>query len=318
MIDLKLIDTIQTFCIGIFVLVLIIFFYFLFNKYFVKERFDEQRFLTWINDDILKGESTTGYISLAVILIYFLGIISSDLTERMTDSNNDKERSGILKELHKVSFMPSVGEMRRLSLIGSDDSLTTLGTSVFRSLPLVKGANEINESHFFLAEGDSSLAEEDMNSLVKKYLKDKKFDRFISLLYYASKNWVFSKDHEPLQELKSIQNRVDLSRSIVLITAVAVQLLLLFYIVYFILNTRKITGYFKKNDTVCGSKFKSAGILFFNSLLIFLVIAILCRECFKTCLLSYNKRAYGYYVSHLTEKQTSSDIQILTVKGNSK
>jgi hypothetical protein len=50
--------------------------------------------------------------------------------------------------------------------------------------------------------------------------------------YYTAKNWCYSLEHEPLNELKQIQNRIDLSRSMLLLTFLAMQLLLLLLSAY--------------------------------------------------------------------------------------
>ena len=313
--EIKLLDILQTLCIGVYSLTLIVFFYFLYNKCFVHKKFNEKEFFDWLKDDVLKGDFKTGYLSLAVLLVYFLGILASDLTERMTDSNNNKERSVVLQELNTISFMPNVGHIRKLTLVDSEDSLTTLGNSVFNSYPLVLEANQINKSSFFLNKKDTSLLSENQDSLVKRYLKDTRFDRFISLLYYSSKNWCYSKEHEPLQELKSIQNRIDLSRSIVLLTAVAFQLLILFYLVFFLVNVKSVLQLSAKrgkeltaSEQQFKSLFKNVNALTAKSLLAFLLTAILCRECFQICLMSYNKRAYGYYVSHVSKQTKDSTL----------
>ncbi len=306
--DIKLFDILQTLCIGVFCLALIIFFYFFYNKCFIKKKFNEKNFFVWLKDDVLKGKiQESGYLSLAVIMVYFLGIIASDLTERMTDSNNNKERSLALKELNYISVMPTVGKIRKLALIDSDDSLTTLGNSVFGSYPLIKEANRINKTFYFLREADTSLINEKSDSLARVYIKDSKFDRFISLLYYTSKNWCYSKDHEPLSELKSIQNRVDLSRSIVLLTTTALQLLILFYLFYIFLNLKSIYQWIIEPKNNLSHLPRSISSLFIKFLVIFFIITVLCRECFQICLLSYNKRAFGYYVSHLAKYEVDSE-----------
>lgn len=303
--EIKVLDILQTLCIGAFSVTLIIFFYFLFNKCFVKKKFDQQKFFSWISDDVLKGENLkTGYLSLALILVYFLGNLASDLTERMTDSNNNKERSAVLKELNWLAVMPSVGEIRKLALIDSEDSLTTLGNSVFSSYILLEEANKFNGSRFFLNTGDTSLLPGNKDSLIQTYMKDPKFDRFIALLFYTSKNWCYSKEHEPLRELKSIQNRIDLSRSTVLISSVALQLIVLLYVIFFFYNIHYFIRKRKSEDDEYRSLFKNVSYLILRSAIIFLVIGILCRECFQITLLSYNKRAYGYYTSYLAQPET--------------
>lgn len=311
MFDIKLIDILQTICIGVFFLTLILLFYFLYKKFFVKDTFDETKFFTWLKDDLLKGNKETGYLLIATVIIYVLGSIASDLTERMTDSSNNKERNVILKELNYVSFMPSVSDIRKVTLIDNDDSLTTLGHSVFGNLELVRDANNINKTRFFLNEKDS-IAKDSLDALARIYLlpdNRKKFDKFISLIYYTAKNWCFSKDHEPLTELKSIQIRIDLNRSIVLLVCVALQLIVLYYLIFVIRNFKKI---FIKTPNDWKDIPKSVTEITLKSILVFFILGVLCRECFHICSLSYYKRAYGYYVSYLASKPESKTVVIPT------
>ncbi|MFT3909814.1 MAG: hypothetical protein QM737_10345 [Ferruginibacter sp.] len=307
MIDLKLFDIFATICVGFFTIILIIFFYFMFNKLFVRDRFNEKEFTKWLFENLLsKDIKGTGYVLLGSIFIYFFGIMAGDLTDRMTDSNNFKEKNYVLKELHWFSKIPNVGRLRKQSLIDSDEDLTTLGTSVFHSSSLVKKANNIMNTHFFLDSSYTSLVPtKQMQDSVKKYVvkpdenKDSDFDKFISLLFYASKNWCYSKEHEPLNELKSIQNRIDLSRSIVLLTAVAIQLMLLFMLVFFIFFIKRI--FREDKDDSEKIYLRTIRNIFYRATLLLIVILFLSKECYKICQLSYNKRAFGYYVSYLEE-----------------
>ena len=82
------------------------------------------------------------------------------------------------------------------------------------------------------------------------------------------------------------------------------------------MNTQNIFRHLKKRNQVFASKFNSVSLLALKSLLVFFLIAVLCRECFKICLLSYNKRAYGYYVSHLAKKEVKEESEVMKFQKN--
>jgi hypothetical protein len=301
MIDIKIVDILQTICIGLFAITIALFFYFYLSKLFVKNKFDEEQFFKWIKELLTGNVQETGYLLLTIVLVYFLGVVAGDLTERMTDSNNDAERPWYLTKLNGLSKMPQIGHIRRLSLIDSNNELTNLGKSVFRSVELVREANQSNNTTYFM---DSSLKQvypDSTTMQAKKYITaDSNFDGFITDLFYSCKNWCYSIDHEAKNELKSLQVRIDLNRSIALLSVIGLIFLIATLIVYFIVHIvyikTPLKKYFKNdfNNFPLDAK-RHTAIAF----ILLLGSFVLTKECYRINLFSFNKRAYGYYVSHL-------------------
>jgi hypothetical protein len=311
MIELKIPEMIQTICIGVFTTILFLYFYFLYCKMFKKNKFNEEEFNKWIKTEILdKNFKETGYFLISLVFVYLFGIVAGSLTDRMTDSNNPNERNCILKELNYVSCMPSIGEIRKLVLIDSEGFLTTLGNSVFKTQKLVKEANEFNGTNFFLNETKDSMSSLSTQQLVQKYLKDDKlnekcnlnpssFEKFIDLLYYTSKNWCYTKEQEALNELTSIQISIDLTRSMVLLAAISIQLILLLYLLFIAINYKDVFSAIKVKEFK--EHLNSINQTVFKSLFVLVFTVLLCKESFKINLMNYNKRAFGYYVTYLAK-----------------
>jgi amino acid transporter len=117
------------------------------------------------------------------------------------------------------------------------------------------------------------------------------FTRFVLQIYYVSKNWVYSKDGEPLHELKDLQIGIDMSRSLVLICVMG-EIVILGMWVFFLL----FYAYLKW--------FKESSIRFhwLNIHAVTVVVVLLIsRACYHIEQRNYLKRSYGYYVSHVNQ-----------------
>jgi hypothetical protein len=308
MFDLKLTDVFSTLCIGILTLSLITYFYFIVNKFFVKGKFDGDIFIQWIKD-ILKGSyKESGYLVLALVVVYCLGVVAGDLTGRMTDSDSS-HKSWLLRKLKVVSKMPSQENNRIETIVeaGNGWKLSGLGGSVLRSPSIVKNANLISGTSFL--QDSTCTFNENWDILRLQLVADslsetgvrRNFAIFLQQIYYTGKNWCFSKDHEPLNELKAIQNRIDLSRSMVLLMTLSIGVLLLvvilnlFYVVIIQQVKEQKTWKFWQNG-----KFQNKfNLLQSGAFVIFIVIFLVSKECYQINQDSYNKRAYGYYVSEV-------------------
>jgi hypothetical protein len=313
MIDLKLTDFFSTLCIGILSLSLITYFYFLINKFFVKDKFDEDKFSGWIKEILKDNYKESGYMVIGLVLVYCLGIISGDLTGRMTDSDSS-HKGWMLKILKKASDMQSQESARRDALVNpaNDWNLTSLGQAVLRSSPIVKNANHIAGTTYFsdttcsFTENWNKIHTELQGGNIDSVRSRLAFSKFLQQIYYTGKNWTFAKNDEPLNELKGIQNRIDLSRSIVLLVTLA------FFFLLFIVIVNLLVAVIIAFSTKDVSKFKNWSTLFQPlALVILFVLGYLSRDCYNINEDNYNKRAYGYYVSDINRLEYLKDLKVL-------
>jgi hypothetical protein len=255
MFDIKILDIFSTFCVGLLTLTLSVLIYFLFVKLFVKDRLDDDIFLKYARDLFAKNYGETWYAIFITVLIYSVGMIAGDLTDRMTDTDDSKK--GALAILRYITGMESESSMRKEALINPEtDSLTGLGRSIFLTPEVVKAGNMLAGTTFFVwPRPDSSLGKDTGNQTNRERIREKPFNmdsvwtilhselqkdpvtnadftRFVLQIYYVSKNWVYSKDGEPLHELKDLQNRIDMSRSLVLICVVGEIIILVMWILF--------------------------------------------------------------------------------------
>jgi hypothetical protein len=308
MFDLKLTDIFSTLCIGILSVALITYFYFIINKFFVKDKFDNDLFLNWLKSVLSENYKDSGYMILALVAVFCLGNIAGDLTGRMTDSDNS-HKNLILTNLRKTSGMSSQEDNRIAALIDTSNArawrVRSLGKAVLTSPAIVANANRLSETAF-LADTTRKFSE-NWAVLLPQLQKDKKmwnnFKGFLQQIYYTGKNWCFSKEHEPLNELKSIQNRIDLSRSMTLLMTFSLLLLAVIvavnamYVGYLSINNKAWKFWSKENFR------KGFYIIQGRALILFFVIQAISKECYDINQENYNKRAYGYYVSEINKPE---------------
>lgn len=241
---------------------------------------------------------------LALVAVFCLGNIAGDLTGRMTDSDNS-HKNFILHNLKRTSGMSSQDDTRIAALIDTTNGwrVRSLGQAVLRSPSIVANANHISGTNFF---GDTTCTfDENWASLLPQLRHDKmawiRFKGFLQQIYYTGKNWCFSKDHEPLNELKAIQNRIDLSRSMTLLMTFSLLLLAVvvainaLYVGYLSINNKDWKFWSKENFR------KGFYIIQGRALILFFVIQTISKECYDINQDNYNKRAYGYYVSEINK-----------------
>jgi NADH:ubiquinone oxidoreductase subunit K len=143
------------------------------------------------------------------------------------------------------------------------------------------------------------------SELQKDPVTNADFTRFVLQIYYVSKNWVYSKDGEPLHELKDLQNRIDMSRSLVLICVVGEIIILVMWILFLL--------FYAYLRLVKGSSIRFHW-LNINAVTV-IVVLVISRACYHIEERNYLKRAYGYYISHvnqlkLEQKENSSRMNV--------
>lgn len=311
MFDLKITDILSTFCIGILSLSLITYFYFIINKFFVTSKFDQEGFIKWTKEILTNSYDKNGYMTIVLTICFFLGVLAGDLTGRMTDSD-ENPKSFLLKELKYFSRMKSQDSARIEALVKSENwELTGLGKSVLLSEKIVERGNRFAGTTFL--QDTTKLFAKKWHGLQVKLKSNPEirisFSRFLQQIYYAGKNWCYSTDHEPLHELKSIQNRIDLSRSTVLLMSLSIQILAaivginLLYIAVLVLLKEKKPSYIEIRSF--GRPYYLLQVNFF---IFFFALLLIAKECYEINLDSYNKRAYGYYVSDVDRNGNAENI----------
>ena len=305
MFELKLVDIFSTLCVGSVTALLAIYIYFMFSKLFVQNKYDNELFTKWIEGLLKTGVKDSWYAFLAVVLLYFFGIIAGDLTGRMTDS--DDHKASILNLLKYTTRMESEGHLRKEALINihTDSSLTGLGTSIFLNKLIIDEANHNAGTQFFSNHpGNKDSLIKTWNEIKVEIKKDDaRFTGFVFMIYYTAKNWVYSKEHEPLNELKDIQHRIDLSRSIVLILAFALMIILAIAVVYTLSHAFTALG------KLAAPPFR----LLYKGFITGIVLLIICRECYHINEINYLKRAFGYYVSDMQQRKEKIAEQAIVI-----
>ncbi|HRH59072.1 MAG TPA: hypothetical protein PL045_00770 [Chitinophagaceae bacterium] len=318
------------------------------------------------------------YGVLLILLIYSVGILTTSLTDYLSDSNDEKNAfllkplkcitdledeknvmqevlikkvdyskydynslfSAIIKYLDKVSICLSSSDMDKCDR-DSIWSLTSLGKAVFGNAKIDSEANNALKQHnpFFDYTSKKSNVEDDLHEIFEcvkcSYLDDKnykaEFDDFVSQIYFTAKNWCYVNGGEPLIEIKNIQNQIDFSRSIayisvliLLITSVFFFLELaadLFYSLYSlilvllfkwakIIRSSYIKNYIrpklvgkirnqKDKASAIVSRFKKALTYYVVGIILLLSIWFYCRQAYYVSCINFDRRAFGYYSSHM-------------------
>ncbi len=177
--------------------------------------------------------SQNGTITLIIfIFIYAIGQLMEDVTDNLTDSNTPKalmpkQVAQILgsEDTYRCSILMT--ETNKQSNSSNDTiSFTPLGKYIFRHTvklkQMMKEGAIINDTQLInkIAILDSDGVP--LNSIEKASLK-----KIITSLYYKSKNWAYLQTNY-FNELEMIQNRIDFSRSTILIS-----ILFCFFVILF-------------------------------------------------------------------------------------
>lgn len=269
MFDFNIIEVFSTIGVGLASAILLAYFYFLFCKYFFIHMHNQNAFLVWFKASLEKDYTKTGHALVTLILIYGLGILIQDITDYMTDS--DENKNPVICAFQKLSLLDREGELRRNALFKNEEKMTHLGKEIMTDSQLLKTAHLKNAVGFH-----------DIGA--------------INGIYYTSKNWAYLHAPPVREELQSIQNRVDFTRSIYVEAFISLILIVVFFLAYII----KELARGKKNRFTVKEKDVSEGKFFFPrlSLIVLIPILIISRYCYIAAENNFNERAFGYYVSH--------------------
>ena len=312
MFDFGIADIFSTLCIGIITATLIVYFIFITQKLFRDNRFDNEVFFNWIKTLLSQSYEKSGYAILLLVVVYCLGIIAGDLTERLTDDNQKQGIAGLLDGVNKKIpfFSLPTADSERMSVIfkySEQDTipvdLTPLGTSVFSNRDILsEGSKSTGDSIF--KKTTPKLQALWLHSLCQNPSERKKMmpqiKTFVREVFYNGKNWCYSKDWEPLDELKAIQSRIDLSRSMAQMIEAAIIVLLVIILINIPLKLIQNRNKKSKNEGDNSKNNQWSGIYTqtqIGAFIVFVILFLIGRQCYVINEANFNKRAFGYYVS---------------------
>jgi hypothetical protein len=303
MLEIKIIDLLSVLCVGFITIFLGGFFLYWYRKFFGPRA--DKDFSNWLFDFLTKPLNDTILFIATVVLTYLIGLIVGDLTERMSDSDN-LHKGIILTEVKQMVGLKSTNKLREEVIFNEEAmKLTELGRSVLNTPDIVRLGNKLAATHFLeeIYSVDSLGAPLfDINTAWPKQLVSLRsnadsmdqFKQFVRQIYYGSKNWIFLNTQEPLQEIKSFQTRIDLSRSLILLLGISLQVYVLFVIgSLLVLLVRRL-------PLPCSAKSLVGQV--YTVMLCFILGIVITKVCYYKCTGGYNNRAYGYFASSIQER----------------
>jgi hypothetical protein len=308
MIDLKLTEIYSILGVGIFVMITLVYFYFLAQKLFNIRRHNRNPFFVWLQETLKTNYKDSGYALVTAILVYSSGLLTQDITDHMTDS--ERNFNPIISFVKNVNLIENEGEMRKASLVESDTKLTGLGREVFKHANEILHIDSLKKLPLF-NEGDDVAGYWQLHGkdILDSTKWNKNFTDLVSGIYYTSKNWCYLRSEPVRKELDAIQERIDFSRSICILSFLGILGILLIYLAYYLRelfkkksSRFKIVSVFIINEEVKKREVFRKVFYPFRSLLILLVIMYVARICYSAAEKNFNERAMGYYVSHLKFK----------------
>jgi len=264
-------------------------------------------FSNWIVTNFLEPYSKM--ILIVVVLILSLGFIIQDFTDYLTDSDTEANKT-IFKFQRFCLGKESKHRFDSIIITKKGPSGKTIyqlrsgiGKALFNNNHKVYLEYHIKNIHdaIFVRDPDkflkgisdySSMQISDSEKL-KNEEKLKSVTSFINNLYYTAKNWCYSQQTY-YDELKNIQSRVDMSRSLFFISTISLLFMLILGILGYMF--RKSSSFTEK--TIIRNYISTIFIYFiFTFLLAFVSISS-----FKMSERNFNERAFGYYISHIDNK----------------
>lgn len=293
MIDLNIIEIFSTVGVGLATCILLAYFYFYFCKLFFVKMYNTNAFLNWLKHNLNKDFSKTGHSIALSVLVYSLGVIMLDMTDYMTDS--DGGSNPVVALVQKASLLEKEKNIRKNTLIRDETELTGLGKEILSNPEF-----PAHKALFFAGVNHAVSAEEQW----KKYgttissnpVLLSNLSGSINQLYYDAKNWAYLNSDPVRKELSLIQHHIDFTRSIAIISALSIALLILIFAVYIVRESLK--G--KKAFCVIVNG-KERRMFFYPrlSLLVLIPILLAARECYYAAEKNFDERAFGYYSSYL-------------------
>jgi hypothetical protein len=304
MIDLKLTEVFGVLGVGIFMVISLVYFFFLYQKLFNIRRHNKDAFISWLKLTLNGNYKDTGYAIVSGLLVYCAGLLTQDITDHMTDSETNT--NPIISFVKTTPLLENEGELRKAVLIDKEKKLTGLGREVFGNAQKILAKDSVQELRFFNdSRKPADYWAQHGDSI---YSLKRELTGFINGLYYTAKNWCYMKSPPVQKELDDIQERIDFSRSIAITAFLAIIGILLLYTWYYInewllkkkSSRFKVVAAIAKISPQSSSRKVERKVFYpYRALVILIIIMYVAAICYSAAEKNFNERAMGYYVSQL-------------------
>jgi hypothetical protein len=316
MLNIDILNFLSTVTVGFTVLLIGLYVYYLVQRLFRVKR-EMNSYLGWMQDKIKWSMEykQSSYTLLVSVVVFSCGVMVQDFTDALSDSESNKnfllrgfEYSNILRKegvLRLETLLVEEGDYARLNGLGKElllnndylDRIDERLASTWRDW-CVQYGSEFCEGKMFLKD---SLK------------KDKELLGIVNGVYYTSKNWCFLEKESVRLELVDIQTRIDMSRSLTVVSAVSMVVIVALYVYYFVwacvghvwwYSWSKVSLWriFWKEWYVVWRHFGHT----WSTLLVLLLLCVVSRLSYEIAENNYNERAFGYYVSYVKLKVLES------------
>lgn len=304
MIDINIFELLSTIGIGTVAMISLLYCYFISLKLFNARKHNSEAFITWVKNYLREEYKQSGYTLITSVLIFSLGVMTEDFTDHLADS--ETSRNPIVSTLKSFELLRSEGELRRQTLVVNDTSLSGLGKEIFNNKKINSDTNQLKNNNYFFNTGNASeYWKEKGSSILNDANRLKSFNSFVNRIYYTAKNWCYLKSEPARKELEEIQTRIDLARSLSLISFFSLILVIILYSGYYIneLLLKKKNKFTIVNTTISDGverTFPERKVFYpFRAIIVLLLIFLVTKLCYEVAENNFNERAFGYYISYL-------------------
>lgn len=280
------------------------------------EQTPEKDFTHWWKESFIFSDKGHSAVIIFIVLVYALGQLVEDTSDKIID---DPDSLGSTSSFIAKKLKHEESGMRTEVFVDFKDytSLTSIGHELLQFEELVRYAADKNVNHKVDIDSLLSFPSVYLKYKNKNWFDESEMEDIINSIYYRAKNWCYTQD-KYYQDLELIQARIDFSRTLFVILIVMLGVSLLFLItqsmklVYWALKNRssetslenKTESRFE-NDSKPDRKSLLFNALIRNGVLILIMLLLLnvTRFTYGVAEENFNKRTFGYYLSHLVESE---------------
>lgn len=194
MIEFNLFEFFGILGVGTFALFSAVYFIFEYQRLFHTKKHNENAFYKWFKQILKSNYKDTILVVVASVAVYSAGIITQDITDKLTDTADDTSLASKLPLIKKL--LPNEGKLRVDALVNDSTKLTQLGSEVFdsahRILMMPKDQlvffNKKSAQDYWKCAGPCIM------DSVKQWVNNPKAEKpkfvdFVNGIYYTAKNW---------------------------------------------------------------------------------------------------------------------------------
>ncbi len=237
-------------------------------------------------------EITAVRASICFPVVFAFGLMVQDISDHLTDTEFRLGSYPLGSEgWHRLRVLFADDEFRKVNALW--ENMGSQSVQLTRILESTYGST---------ADADVELFVANLEKFVEERGREEA-ERYVNVLFYEAKNWAYSQPNY-FGELQSIQRRIDLARSIYLLTAVGFIVGLLALVgcgVAWWRNSGKGRGAVRRQHDVCRVG-RSVGAM----LLVLLALGGLTDYAYGRAQWYFNERAFGYYVSYWQHRRLSA------------